>query len=88
MLSATLQEGLREYAIGDRIRALRRKKTMGLVQLGQHTGLSPALLSKIERGCLSHAADAVAHRARVQRRPRVLLRRRARQALGRGRKAH
>ncbi|HET9267286.1 MAG TPA: XRE family transcriptional regulator [Vicinamibacterales bacterium] len=52
MLSATLQEGLREYAIGDTVRALRLKKKMGLVELGKHTGLSPALLSKIERGRL------------------------------------
>lgn len=52
MLSATLQKGLGEYAIGAKIRALRLKKKMGLVELGQHTGLSPALLSKIERGRL------------------------------------
>jgi len=52
MLSATLREGLSEYAIGTKIRALRLKKKMGLVELGQHTGLSPALLSKIERGRL------------------------------------
>jgi transcriptional regulator with XRE-family HTH domain len=50
MLSTTLQEGLTEYAIGEKIRALRLKKKMGLVELGGHTGLSPALLSKIERG--------------------------------------
>ena len=31
---------------------MRLKKKMGLVELGQHTGLSPALLSKIERGRL------------------------------------
>jgi transcriptional regulator with XRE-family HTH domain len=52
MLSATLQEGLSEYAIGAKIRSLRLKKKMGLVELGSHTGLSPALLSKIERGRL------------------------------------
>jgi transcriptional regulator with XRE-family HTH domain len=50
MLSKTLQDGLSEYAIGDKLRTLRLKKKMGLVELGQHTGLSPALLSKIERG--------------------------------------
>lgn len=50
MLSETLQAGLSEYGIGEKIRALRLKKKMGLVELGQHTGLSPALLSKIERG--------------------------------------
>ena len=52
MLSTTLQEGLSEYGIGDKIRTLRLKKKMGLVELGSHTGLSPALLSKIERGLM------------------------------------
>jgi len=50
MLSATLREGLTEYAIGEKLRALRLRKKMGLVELGAHTSLSSALLSKIERG--------------------------------------
>ena len=37
MLSSTLQEGLTEYAIGEKIRALRLKKKMGLVELGEHS---------------------------------------------------
>src|SRR3712207_5678873 len=52
MLSPTLQKGLAEYGIGEKLRALRLKKKMGLVELGKHTSLSPALLSKIERGRL------------------------------------
>lgn len=52
MLSATLENGLREYAIGEKLRAMRLRKKIGLVQLGGHTGLSPALLSKIERGLM------------------------------------
>ncbi len=52
MLTATLTAGLNEYGIGAKIRSLRLKKKMGLVELGQHTGLSPAMLSKIERGRL------------------------------------
>src|SRR4026207_1858518 len=52
MLSTTLEKGLSEYAIGAKIRALRLKKKMGLVELGRHSGLSPALLSKIETGRL------------------------------------
>src|SRR5437762_6767187 len=52
MLSATLKDGLSGYAIGAKVRALRLKKKMGLVELGKHTGLSPAMLSKIERGQL------------------------------------
>ena len=49
MLSATLRTGLSDYEIGRKIRALRLKKKMGLVELGRHTRLSPALISKIER---------------------------------------
>jgi transcriptional regulator with XRE-family HTH domain len=52
MLSKTLQDGLNDYGIGAKIRALRLTKKIGLVDLGKHTGLSPALLSKIERGRL------------------------------------
>ena len=52
MLSKTLQDGLHEYGIGAKIRTLRLKKKIGLVDLGKHTGLSAALLSKIERGRL------------------------------------
>jgi transcriptional regulator with XRE-family HTH domain len=52
MLSDTLTTELERYRIGDRIRTLRLKKKLGLVQLGEHTGLSPAMLSKIERGQL------------------------------------
>jgi transcriptional regulator with XRE-family HTH domain len=52
MLSETLTAGLEHYRIGPKIRALRLNKKLGLVQLGEHTGLSPAMLSKIERGQL------------------------------------
>jgi transcriptional regulator with XRE-family HTH domain len=52
MLSETLSQGLKKYEIGQKLRTLRLKKKMGLVQLGKHTGLSPAMLSKIERGRL------------------------------------
>jgi len=45
----TIEEGLRPYQIGPKLRALRLKKSMGLVELGKHTGLSAALLSKLER---------------------------------------
>jgi transcriptional regulator with XRE-family HTH domain len=52
MLSETLSAGLTQYRIGPKIRALRLEKELGLAQLGAHTGLSPAMLSKIERGLL------------------------------------
>ena len=49
MLSDTLAEGLERYEIGPKIRALRVKKGLSLVQFGEHCGLSSAMLSKIER---------------------------------------
>ena len=50
MLSEALSEGLGNYRIGQKIRTLRSAKALGLAQLGDHTGLSAGMLSKIERG--------------------------------------
>jgi transcriptional regulator with XRE-family HTH domain len=52
MLTKTITEGIGKYAVGEKLRVLRLRKKMGLVELGGHTGLSAALLSKIERGKL------------------------------------
>jgi len=49
MASETITAGLKSYAIGSKLRKLRLRKSMGLVELSKHTGLSPALLSKLER---------------------------------------
>jgi transcriptional regulator with XRE-family HTH domain len=51
-VNETITEGLKPYALGEKLRGLRLKKSMGLVELGKHTGLSPAMLSKLERGKL------------------------------------
>jgi transcriptional regulator with XRE-family HTH domain len=48
----TISEGLGRYSIGEKLRAMRLRKSMGLVELGKHTALSAALLSKLERGKL------------------------------------
>ena len=52
MLSSTLSDGLAQYRIGAKVRSLRLGKQLNQQQLAQHTGLSTALLSKIERGQL------------------------------------
>jgi transcriptional regulator with XRE-family HTH domain len=49
MASETITAGLKKYTIGAKLRRLRLRKSMGLLELGKHTGLSPALLSKLER---------------------------------------
>src|SRR4051812_6797637 len=44
-----LPEGLERYRIGAKVRRLRLRKKISLKELGRHTGLSAALLSKLER---------------------------------------
>lgn len=39
-----------EKRLGERIKQLRTKKSMGLVELGKHTGLSASFLSQLETG--------------------------------------
>jgi transcriptional regulator with XRE-family HTH domain len=52
VINKTIVEGLQPYALGEKLRTLRLRKSMGLVELGKHTGLSAAMLSKLERGKL------------------------------------
>jgi len=47
-----ISQGLGRYSIGEKLRSLRLRKSMGLVELSKHTRLSAALLSKLERGKL------------------------------------
>jgi transcriptional regulator with XRE-family HTH domain len=49
MQSETITQGLKRYSIGQKLRRLRLRKSMGLSELSDHTGLSPSLLSKLER---------------------------------------
>lgn len=52
MVSQHLKETLDRYHVGDKLKHLRLRRKMGLVELSKHTGLSPALLSKLEHGKL------------------------------------
>ena len=45
--SETVDRFIAEKRIGERIRRLRLKKSMGLVELGRHTGLSASFLSQL-----------------------------------------
>src|ERR1700733_10146535 len=51
-MNDTIFDGLNSSSIGEKLRTLRLRKSMGLVELGKHTDLSAALLSKLERGKL------------------------------------
>jgi transcriptional regulator with XRE-family HTH domain len=48
--SETTERCIAEKHIGERIKRLRLKKSMGLVELGKHTGLSASFLSQLETG--------------------------------------
>jgi len=48
--SETAEQFIAEKHIGGRIKRLRLKKSMGLVELGRHTGLSASFLSQLETG--------------------------------------
>jgi len=52
MVSKELKETLDRYHVGAKLRQLRLRRKMGLVELSKHTLLSPAMLSKLEHGKL------------------------------------
>lgn len=47
-----IEESIRPYAIAEKLRSLRLHKSMGLAQLSAHTGLSAAMLSRLENARL------------------------------------
>ena len=48
--AATAEASIEAKKIGEKIRRLRLKRSMGLVELGQHVGLSASFLSQLETG--------------------------------------
>src|SRR6185437_15115359 len=50
--ASTVEDSIRPYAIADKLRTLRLRRSMGLAQLAEHTGFSPAMLSRLENGRL------------------------------------
>jgi transcriptional regulator with XRE-family HTH domain len=52
MIAEHLKDTLDSYHVGDKLKRLRLRRKIGLVELSRHTGLSPALLSKLEHGKL------------------------------------
>ena len=45
-----VEDAIENKRIGERIKYLRQRKQMGLVELGRHTGLSASFLSQLETG--------------------------------------
>jgi transcriptional regulator with XRE-family HTH domain len=47
---STIARALAPYELGRKLRQLRLRKKIALVDLGKHTGLSPSMLSQLENG--------------------------------------
>jgi transcriptional regulator with XRE-family HTH domain len=62
---ATIRRVLSSYEIGTKLRALRLKKKIALVDLGKHTGLSASMLSQLENGKLVPTLPTLARIAMV-----------------------
>jgi transcriptional regulator with XRE-family HTH domain len=58
----TTEKFIAEKHIGERIKRLRLKRSMGLVELGQHSGLSASFLSQLETG---HVVPTLRNLARI-----------------------
>jgi len=65
MVSDTINTELGKYGIGAKLRRLRLRKSMGLLELSKHTGLSLALLSKLERDVMYPTLPTLARIAMV-----------------------
>lgn len=65
MPSDTINAELARYGIGNKLRRLRLRKSMGLLELSKHTGLSPAMLSKLERDVMHPTLPTLARIAMV-----------------------
>src|SRR3978361_609152 len=63
--SQAAEEFISEKRIGERIKYLRLKKSMGLVELGRHTGLSASFLAQCEAGGVVPALRNLARIAMV-----------------------
>jgi transcriptional regulator with XRE-family HTH domain len=61
----TIRRLLASYGLGQKIRQLRLKKKIALVELGKHTGLSASMLSQLENGKLVPTLGTLARIAMV-----------------------
>ena len=62
---ATIRRLLANYDIGQKLRQLRLRKNIALVDLGKHTGLSASMLSQLENGKLIPTLPTLARIAMV-----------------------
>lgn len=61
----TIQRALSSYEIGNKLRQLRLRKKIALIDLGKHTGLSASMLSQLETGKMVPTLPTLARIAMV-----------------------
>ena len=61
----TINRILSSYEVGTKLRQLRLRKKVSLVDLGKHTGLSPSLISQLENGKMIPTLPTLARIAMV-----------------------
>ncbi len=61
----TINRVLNSYEVGTKLRQLRLRKKVSLVDLGKHTGLSPSLISQLENGKMIPTLPTLARIAMV-----------------------
>jgi transcriptional regulator with XRE-family HTH domain len=61
----TIQRVLSSYGLGTKLRRLRLRKKIALVDLARHTGLSPSMLSQLENGKMIPTLPTLARIAMV-----------------------
>jgi len=61
----TIQRVLSSYELGRKLRQLRLRKKIALVDLGKHTGLSPSMLSQLKNGKMIPTLPTLARIAMV-----------------------
>ena len=61
----TIERVLSSYELGRKLRQLRLRKKISLVDLGKHTGLSPSMLSQLENGKMVPTLPTLARIAMV-----------------------
>jgi transcriptional regulator with XRE-family HTH domain len=62
---STIARALAPYELGKKLRQLRLRKKIALVDLGKHTGLSPSMLSQLENGKMIPTLPTLARIAMV-----------------------
>ena len=62
---STIARALAPYELGKKLRQLRLRKKIALIDLGKHTGLSPSMLSQLENGKMIPTLPTLARIAMV-----------------------